>query len=61
MKNYFLTVFAPDGSSLLDETVQASSDQEAKELGHKKLDEQGYTEHTHRLVAPEGHMVLFHR
>lgn len=61
MADYVLTVFSKDGENLLDETFAASSDDEAKEIGLKKLDENGYTEHTHRCVSPDARLVLFHR
>lgn len=61
MKAYVLTVFAQDGSKLLEETFEATNDNDAKKIGQSKLEEQGYAEHTHRCVAPDGHMVLFHR
>jgi len=61
MKAYVLTVFAQDGTQLFEETFEASNDDDAKKIGEQKLADQGYGEHTHRCVAPEGHMVLFHR
>lgn len=61
MRNYVLTVFAPDGEKLLDETFTAPDDTEAKAIGEKKLQEKGYHEHTHRCVSPEAKLILFHR
>ncbi len=61
MKNYYLTVFNPDGEKLLDESFSAANDEEAKKIGEQKLEEKGYTEHTHRLVNPEAKLLLFHR
>lgn len=61
LKTYFLTVFEHDGTNVLDDTFQAEGDDKAKEIGQKKLEEHGFAEHTHRCVAPEGHLVLFHR
>ncbi|WP_028781947.1 YhzD family protein [Thalassobacillus devorans] len=61
MKAYALTVFAKDGEKLLDESFEAADDNDAKQIGQNKLQEHGYEEHTHRCVAPEGHLVLFHR
>ncbi len=58
---YALTVYAKDGENLLDETFAADNDEEAKSLGQKRLDEEGYTEHTHRCVSPDARLVLFHR
>ncbi|UOR13224.1 YhzD family protein [Halobacillus amylolyticus] len=61
MKKYFLTVFEKDGTNVLDDSFEAENDSEAKKIGEGKLEEQGYQEYTHRCVAPEGHLVLFHR
>ncbi|CDQ21122.1 YhzD family protein [Halobacillus karajensis] len=61
MKTYYLTVFEKDGSNVLDESFQAESDDQAKKIGAEKLAEKGFSDHTHRCVAPEGHLVLFHR
>ncbi|WP_102027944.1 YhzD family protein [Salirhabdus sp. Marseille-P4669] len=61
MKTYTMTVFEKDGTNLVDETFEAKDDKEAKEIGTKLLSEKGYSEYTHRCVAPEGHLVLFHR
>lgn len=61
MKTYYLTAFEKDGTNVLDESFEAENDDSAKEIGEKRLVEQGYHEHTHRCVAPNGHLVLFHR
>ncbi|WP_082234726.1 YhzD family protein [Halobacillus massiliensis] len=61
MKKYFLTVFEQNGTNLLDESFEAENDKEAKQIGSQKLEEKGFLEYTHRCVAPEGHLVLFHR
>ncbi|QHS21594.1 hypothetical protein GWK91_00865 [Virgibacillus sp. MSP4-1] len=61
MATYYLTVFKKDGSNLLDETLEAQDDKEAKRIGQQMLEENDYQEHTHRCVSPNGHLVLFHR
>jgi hypothetical protein len=61
MKTYTITVFEKDGNALVNETFEANNDQEAKEIGTQMLTEKDYEEKTHRCVAPEGHLVLFHR
>jgi hypothetical protein len=61
MKTYMLTVFAKDGSKLLEESFEAASEKEAKEIGEKKLTEQNYETHTSRVTSPSGKLVLFHR
>lgn len=61
MANYVLTAFAKSGEKLLDESFEAQTDEEAKAIGTKRLEEEGYEEHTHRCVAPNARLVLFHR
>lgn len=61
MRNYVLTVFEKNGEKLLDESFEATNDQEAKSIGEKRLAEAGYLEHTHRCVSPEAKLILFHR
>lgn len=61
MAEYTLTVFSKTGELLLDESFPAQNDDEAKSLGQSKLSEAGYEEHTHRCVAPDARLVLFHR
>ncbi|WP_010529857.1 YhzD family protein [Lentibacillus jeotgali] len=61
MRTYFLTVFDKSGERLLNETFEASNNDEAKDIGSKRLDEEGYGEYTHRCVSPEAKLVLFHR
>ncbi|MFD2761073.1 YhzD family protein [Lentibacillus juripiscarius] len=61
MKTYALTVFDKTGEKLLDESFEASSNDEAKEIGQERLAEKGYSEYTHRCVSPEAKLVLFHR
>lgn len=61
MKEYALTVFSKEGENLLDETFEAKNDDAAKEIGQKRLDEEGYSEYTHRCVSPDARLVLFHR
>ncbi|OZM58144.1 hypothetical protein CIB95_00770 [Lottiidibacillus patelloidae] len=61
MKTYRLTVFAKDGSKLLDETFEAVSEKEAKEIGNKKLTEHNLEGNTSRVTSPTGKLVLFNR
>lgn len=56
-----LTVFSKTGEKLLDESFQAKNDEEAKGIGEKKLEEKGYSEHTHRCVTEDARLILFHR
>lgn len=61
MKSYYLTVFDKSGEKLLDESFKAENKEKAKEVGKGRLEEEGYSEHTHRCVAPDAKLVLFHR
>ncbi|ELK47648.1 YhzD family protein [Halobacillus sp. BAB-2008] len=61
MKRYYLTVFEKDGTNVLDEAFEAENDDKAKDIGSQKLAEKGYDSYTHRCVAPDGRLVLFHR
>lgn len=60
MANYVLTVFERSGKLLLDETFEAENDEQAKEIGLKRIQEEGYENHTYRCVAPNARLVLFH-
>ncbi|TQS76594.1 hypothetical protein DX933_00375 [Ornithinibacillus gellani] len=61
MKSYALTVFEKSGEKLLDETFHAPSDEEAKNIASARLQEEGFSDHTHRCVSPEAKLILFHR
>ncbi|MBY6271257.1 MAG: hypothetical protein C6W57_12445 [Caldibacillus debilis] len=60
MRQYALTAFEKNGEKLIDQLIEAKTDQEAKKIGQKLLEEKGLTEKTHRLVSPEGNLLLFH-
>ncbi|MFS0862506.1 YhzD family protein [Fredinandcohnia sp. 179-A 10B2 NHS] len=59
--NYVLTVFDKSGEMLLEESFEAASEKEAKEIGEKKLQENNYLEATHRCTSSAGKLILFHR
>jgi YhzD-like protein len=61
MSMYYLTVFEKNGEKLLDESFEAQSDQEAKEIGERKLKEKNLFEKTHRCTSSAGKLVLFAR
>ncbi|MEN1970467.1 YhzD family protein [Lentibacillus sp. N15] len=61
MRTYVLTAFEKSGKKLLDESFSAENDAEAKKIGQARLEDEGYSEHTHRCVSPEAKLVLFHR
>ncbi|WP_421384059.1 YhzD family protein [Bacillus salacetis] len=60
MKVYKLTVYEQTGENILEDSFEASSDDEAKEIGKRILEEKGYEDHTHRCASPLGKLVLFH-
>lgn len=57
---YKLTAFESNGETILDETIEAKNDVEAKVIGGKLLNEHNLTEKTHRLVTSDGKLLLFH-
>ena len=60
MAIYILTAFEPNGEKIVEERIEASSDQEAKARGEQFLSENQLQDKTHRLVSPEGKLLLFH-
>lgn len=61
MKTYTLTAFSKSGGKLLDETFTAHSDQDAENIGKRKLIKNGYQNCTHRCVSEDAKLILFHR
>ncbi|KIL46858.1 hypothetical protein KR50_25550 [Jeotgalibacillus campisalis] len=55
-----MTAFDHKGNLLFEDSFQAEKDEEAKEIGKQKLEEEGLAERTHRLVSPRGKLLLFH-
>lgn len=60
MKVYKITAFEKNGEKILEETIEANNDAEAKKLGEELLSEKGLLEKTHRLTSPAGKLLLFH-
>ncbi len=60
MKTYKLTAFEANGEKLVDETFQATNNEEAKGTGEKLLTQLGFHEKTHRCTSPTGELILFH-
>ncbi|PFE05170.1 hypothetical protein COE15_07390 [Bacillus cereus] len=58
---YILTVFEKDGSKMLDESFEATTEAEAKSKGTSILQEKGLHEKTHRCTSSAGKLVLFQR
>ncbi|WP_299091431.1 YhzD family protein [uncultured Metabacillus sp.] len=61
MAIYYLTVFEKNGEKLCDESFEAQSEQEAKEIGQRKLEENNWAEKTHRCTSAAGKLLLFGR
>lgn len=61
MPNFTLTVFDKSGEKLLDEKFEARDETEAKQIGEKRLKEEGYDGHTSRMTSSKGKLLLFHR
>ncbi|WP_174730564.1 YhzD family protein [Mesobacillus harenae] len=59
MEIYKLTAFEKNGEKILDESFQASNDDEAKELGAKLIEEKSLSEKTHRCTSPRGKLIIF--
>src|SRR5690606_13547730 len=58
---YVLTVFDKSGEKLVDETFEATTEKEAKEIGETRLKELNYLQTTHRCTSSTGKLILFHR
>ncbi|WP_124726804.1 YhzD family protein [Staphylospora marina] len=56
---YHITVYEPDGQVLLDEAIEASSDQEARDKGLALIAEKGYDAKPHRIFHVSGRLVSF--
>ncbi len=61
MATYHLTVFEKNGDKLMDESFEAKSETEAKEIGQRKLEEKNFADKTHRCTSSSGKLVLFRR
>jgi len=60
MRVYNLTAYEPKGKVIIDDILEASTDEEAKVKGHAILEEKELLETTHRLASPAGKLLLFH-
>lgn len=60
MKTYKLTAYESKGKVIMDESLEAQTDEEAKEKGYAILEEKELLETTHRLASPSGKLLLFH-
>lgn len=61
METYYLTVFEKNGEKLLDESFQAPTEKEAKEIAENKLAEKDLSGKTHRCTSSSGKLVVFGR
>lgn len=60
MKVYKLTAYEKNGTLIIDESIEAANDEEAKVKGEALLAERSLAASTHRLASPTGKLVLFH-
>ena len=60
MKTYKLTAYEPKGKVIMDESLEAATDEDAIEKGQIILDGKKLLEATHRLASPSGKLLLFH-
>lgn len=60
LKSYTVTAFEKTGEKIVDQTFSASDDTEAKTKGIEILREHDALEKTHRVVSPEGKLLVFH-
>ena len=60
MKTYKLTAFEQTGKLIAEETFTAVNDDEARDKGRALLEEKDLLDQTHRVVSPEGKLLLFH-
>ncbi|OEH92929.1 YhzD family protein [Bacillus solimangrovi] len=60
MKTYYLTAFNKNGETLLNESFEASNDDNAKHTGEQKLTSQNLLDNSYRCVSPSGKLILFH-
>lgn len=60
MRTYKFTAYEQTGKLIMDESIEASNDEEAKEKGQMIIEEKNLHERTHRLASPAGQLLLFH-
>lgn len=60
MRTYKLTIFEKNGDKQLDQSFTALTDEEAKTVGQRLLQEHTSEEKTYRCTSPEGKLLLFH-
>ncbi|MFD1396284.1 YhzD family protein [Kroppenstedtia eburnea] len=56
---YHLTVYDQEGNKLVDEAIEAKTDDEAQKKGHAILNEKEYRNHPFRIVHSAGRLVEF--
>lgn len=59
MNIYRLTAFEANGEKIIDEAIEAKEEVEAKNKAEILLSEKQANEKTHRLVSPDGKLILF--
>ncbi len=59
MKTYTLTVFDESGEKLLEETFEAPNDDDAKQIGGNRIEDEGYGKRNYRVTSSAGELVMF--
>ncbi|WP_066174224.1 YhzD family protein [Bacillus marinisedimentorum] len=59
MKTYTLTVFDDSGEKLLEETYEAPNDNDAKQIGENRIEDEGYDKRNYRVTSSAGELVAF--
>ena len=54
-----LTAFEPNCEKILDETLEAPNDDEAKKKGEALIEEKGIGEKSYRCTSSNGKLILF--
>ena len=60
MRIYKLTAYEPKGKLIIEDTIEATTDDDAKIKGLAILEEKDLLKKTHRLASPAGKLLLFH-
>ncbi|SER74164.1 YhzD-like protein [Salipaludibacillus aurantiacus] len=60
MAKYFLTAYSKSGEHLLNEIIEADSDNEASDKGKERLDAESLSANPSRVVRSSGGLVHFH-
>ena len=60
MENYRFTAFGDEGETLFNEVWTFENDEQAKQEGHKLVEEKGVINKAHRLINAKGKILIYH-